>query len=139
MKKHALTLVGVLSLLLAAGSAFAQTIDVRGDIPFSFVANQATLPAGHYELKSLTDDGKMVSLRGPDGKAIGILSSNRTESVNASEKTKLVFNRYGDRYFLSQIWVAGARSGRQLPVSAREKEMAKTSTPESVVVMARLR
>jgi hypothetical protein len=139
MKKHALTLIGVLSLLLAAGSAFAQTIDIRGDIPFSFVANQATLAAGHYELNSLTEDGKMLSLRGPDGKPIGILSTNRMESVNAAENTKLVFNRYGDRYFLSQIWEAGRRSGRQLPMSAREKEVAMTSTGESVVVMARLR
>ena len=139
MKKHALTLIGVLSLLLAAGSAFAQTIDVKGDIPFSFVVNKATLPAGQYELKSLTDDGKAMSLRGPDGKSAGIVSSNRAESTTPSEKTKLVFKRYGDRYFLSQIWVAGETAGRQLPMSAREREMAKTSAPESVVVMAALR
>lgn len=139
MKKHALTLIGVLSLVLAAGSAFAQDIDVKGDIPFNFIVNKAAMPSGQYELKSLTEDGKMLSLRGPDGKAVGIFSSIHAESLNASEKTKLVFNRYGDRYFLSQIWVAGARYGRQLPMSAREKELAMNSTPESVVVMARLR
>lgn len=104
MKKHALTLIGVLSLLLAAGSAFAQTIDVKGDIPFSFIVNKATLPSGQYELKSLTEDGKMLGLRGPDGKPVDIVNSNRTESMTPSQKTKLVFKRYGDRYFLSQIW-----------------------------------
>lgn len=139
MKKHALTLIGVLSLLLAAGSAFAQTIDVKGDIPFSFIVNKATLPSGQYELKSLTEDGKMLGLRGPDGKPVDIVNSNRTESMTPSQKTKLVFKRYGDRYFLSQIWVAGETAGRQLPTSAREREMAKTSTPENVVVMAALR
>ena len=139
MKKHALTLIGVLSLLLAAGSAFAQTIDVKGDVPFNFIVNKATVPAGQYELKSLSGDGKTLTLRGPDGKPVGIFSSIRAESLQASDKTKLVFKRYGDRYFLSQIWLAGARSGHELPMSSREKEMAMNSTPESVVVMAELR
>ena len=139
MKTHALTLIGVLSLLLAAGSAFAQTIDVKGDVPFNFIVNKATLPAGQYELKSLSGDGKTLTLRGPDGKPVGIFSSIRAENLKASDKTKLVFKRYGDRYFLSQIWLAGARSGHELPMSSREKEMAMNSTPESVVVMAELR
>jgi len=139
MKKHALTLIGVLSLLLAAGSAFAQTIDVKGDVPFNFIVNKATVPAGQYELKSLSGDGKTLTLRGPDGKPVGIFSSIRAESLKASDKTKLVFKRYGDRYFLSQIWVAGERAGCQLPMSAREKELAMNSTSERVVLRAELR
>ena len=41
-----------------------------------------------------------------------------------SEGTKLVFHRYGDRYFLAQIWVAGNNSGSELPKSPREVEVA---------------
>lgn len=139
MKKQALTLIGVLSLLLAAGSAFAQTINVKGDIPFSFIVNKATLPAGQYELKSLTEDGRMLSVRDSDGQAVAMIGSIRTESLKAANETKLVFTRYGDRYFLSQIWVAGETSGHQLPKSKREAEVAMDYNPERVVVVAELR
>jgi hypothetical protein len=44
MKKQALTLIGVLSLVLAAGSAFAQSDEVRATVPFDFVAGQTAVP-----------------------------------------------------------------------------------------------
>jgi len=53
MKRQMLTLVGVLGMLLAAGSASAQTIKVKADVPFNFIINKATLPAGEYTLMSV--------------------------------------------------------------------------------------
>ncbi len=54
-----------------------------------------------------------------------MVGSNATESLAPANKTKLVFNQYGSRYFLSQIWVNGETLGRQLPKTSREKEMAR--------------
>ena len=55
---------------------------------------------------------------------------------------QLVFRRYGDQFFLSQIWEAGDRDGHELRTSRGEAElqrlMAKNSTkPEMVVVSGR--
>ena len=46
MRKQVITLVGVLSLVLVAGSAFAQTVYIRGKIPFDFIIGKTTLPSG---------------------------------------------------------------------------------------------
>ncbi len=46
-------------------------------------------------------------------------------------ESKLVFNRYGDRYFLSQVWTEGNSQGRQLLMSDREKEIAQTAKFET--------
>ena len=54
-----------------------------------------------------------------------MVGSNAAQSLKPADKTKLVFNRYGNHYFLSEIWVNGATRGRQLPKTSREKELAK--------------
>jgi hypothetical protein len=142
MKKQALTIVGVLSLLLAAGSAFAQMNGptIQANIPFKFVVDRQALPAGDYTISRLGNSEPALVIRSADGKEVKIALCNRLEALQPAAKTKLVFRRYGtDRYFLSQVWVAGSDSGRQLPKSAHENEVAMDFTSSDVIVMASLR
>jgi len=140
MKRQALTLVSVLGLLLAAGSAYAQTINVRANVPFKFIIDKETLPAGQYSIQSLGDAaGRTLFIHSSDLKQKRMVNTNGVEKVQPSVNTKLVFLRYGDRYFLSQIWVAGSSEGHQLPKSPRESEVAMDYSPEPVVVMASLK
>ena len=53
------------------------------------------------------------------------------------EETKLVFHRYGDQYFLSQIWTVGANSGRELLMPRLERELAKNAKIERQTVVRR--
>ena len=126
MKRQAFSLVSLLSLLLVAGSAIAQTVHVRGDIPFDFAVGNKTFPAGTYDIRTISSgDSETLRLQSRDGNASMMVNSNAAETLEPANKTKLVFNRYGKRYFLSQIWVKGETGGRQLPKSSREKEMAR--------------
>jgi len=126
MKRHALSLISLLSLLLMAGSAIAQTSNVRANVPFNFTVGSKALPAGTYDIEGLSSSGaNMLLVQARDGSGRMIVGSNAAESVNGANKTKLVFNRYRDQYFLSEIWVEGATHGRQLPKTSREKELAK--------------
>jgi hypothetical protein len=126
MKRQAFSLVSLLTLLLVAGSAFAQTVHVRGNIPFNFAVGNKTLPAGTYDVGTIdTRNSKILLLKARDGNTSMMLNSNAAENLKPADKTKLVFNQYGNRYFLSQIWVAGETRGHQLPESSREKETAR--------------
>jgi hypothetical protein len=137
MKKQVLALLG-LGLLLATASAYAQTIRLKANVPFNFIVNRATLPAGEYTIESMNLQGTVLSIRDSDQRPKSMVISNRCESAKASAQTKLVFHRYGDRYFLAQIWLAGNKSGHELPKSAREVEVAKDFTMQPVVLMAAL-
>jgi hypothetical protein len=126
MKRQAFKLISLLSLLLVAGSAIAQTSQVRSNVPFNFTAGNKTLPAGTYDIGAMNSSGgNMLLLQARGGDSSFMVSSNAAATVKPADKTKLVFNRYGDQYFLAEIWVAGATRGRQLPKSSREKEVAK--------------
>lgn len=137
MKKQSLRSILVLSLLLVAGSAFAQTINVRGDIPFSFYAAGKSMPAGQYSIKSLPNgDSNAIMVQGSEKGAVKLLSANSAEQLNAADATKLVFHVYKGEYFLSQVWVRGNNRGHQIPVSPRERELAKAENPGEVTILA---
>ena len=53
MKRQVFSLISLASLLLVAGSAVAQVIHVRGDVPFDFTVGNKTLRAGTYDVKAI--------------------------------------------------------------------------------------
>jgi len=139
--KQALRFLCVFGLLMVAGSAFAQNTILRANVPFSFKVNKETLPAGQYEVRTISSGGSHVLLINNRAAKTGEVFP--THAVIAShaqaDKAKLVFKRYGDQYFLSQIWLDDSVTGRELPQNARERELVASYAPARVVVMADLR
>jgi hypothetical protein len=139
MKRHALSIVSLLSLVLL-GSAVAQTIQVRADVPFNFSVGSTALPAGAYDVSDIARNGHTLLIKARDGSASTIVNSNSAIRMSG-EKAKLVFHRYGSQYFLTEIWSQGSSLGNQLPKCSREKELAKELAmghPETVEILARL-
>jgi len=136
MKKQVLALVGVLSLLLVAGSAFAQAGQIRANIPFNFTVGHTTLPAGNYSVSTTGGTDSILVIRGLDGKALKLVGSHHVQASKFSDRTKLVFRCYGDRYFLAQVWTLGSQMGRELPKSPLESEIAMDAAAHEVVLVA---
>lgn len=85
---------------------------VEVNIPFEFSAGKTTLQPGVYSIKRLS--GNNVTLRSVDGKSSVILNAPVTHNSSDPEAVeRLVFNRYGEQYVLSQIWLT-ADTGRQV-------------------------
>jgi hypothetical protein len=135
MKKQSLFSLLAVIVLMTAGSLNAQTSPVTANIPFDFSAGKVSFPAGEYKVKEISTLGAL-SVVG-QGSAIGIVNSLRAQSNSRSASTRLLFHRYGNRYFLYQIWVQGEDTGRELPMTPVEKELASNATPTAVAIMAR--
>jgi hypothetical protein len=106
------------ALLAAASMGQTRPGDMVVDVPFAFVVNGQTLPAGHYVVAAGDDHIRISTPRA--GLYVLTHGASRTDSSGS----KLVFHRYGDTYFLSAVWVAGHRSGRELARSRAERELA---------------
>jgi hypothetical protein len=66
----------------------------------------------------------MQYIRAPRNSDSTFLVTNPLLNLNAApNKYVLKFNRYGDEYFLSQIWAG--ENGSEVPRTAREKQLAK--------------
>jgi len=125
-----------LGLLLVVSAAHAQTTNVLARIPFDFVVGKQMLPAGEYTLKSLDQISNALVIRGEQG-ATQITLTHAAGKSEPAEKTVLIFHRVGDEYFLAEVWVEGNSSGRALPKSPVETQMAMNHKgSESVTVAA---
>jgi hypothetical protein len=125
-----------LGLLLVVSAAHAQTTNVLARIPFDFMVGKQMLPAGEYTLKSLDQISNALVIRGEQG-ATQITLTHAAAKSEPAEKTVLIFHRVGDEYFLAEVWVEGNSSGRALPKSPVETQMAMNHKDgESVIVAA---
>jgi|SRR5277367_5257382 len=96
------------------GTAIAEV-----NIPFAFQTGAQTLPAGMYRIDR--ESNHLILLRGP-GKAEGFVEMYSTVKTHPDDHGSIVFNRYGDKYFLRQLWTAGEKNGLECPKSRAEKE-----------------
>src|ERR1044071_3164844 len=99
-------LVGVLAAAAQAQTSSAQK--VVANIPFSFNVGQTELPAGKYTITVVnpSSDRKVLQIRNADGHSSAMIQTT-SELRNAADNAKLVFHRYGDRYFFAQAQMAG--------------------------------
>lgn len=115
MKNQIYRLVAILGIFLglAVAGVHAQAPSkVAVNIPFEFSAGKTTMPAGVYIIKRMS--GNNVSLRSKDGRTSVILNAPvTTNSTDPNAVERLVFERYGDRLALSQIWLT-ADTGRDV-------------------------
>jgi len=123
------------SLLLLSLTVAAQVVEAQEpvivNIPFEFVAGKLTLPPGEYRVEKLEQGSAAVLIHRAQSSASFMVMTLPAQANKPQSKSKLVFNRYGNRYFLSQYWSAGSSSGRLLPKSAREEEISRIARNET--------
>ncbi len=131
-KKHAATLL-ILMLVGLTGLVHAQMYTtIKAQVPFEFVANGKTMPAGECTIQFMVNGQTTLSIS--SGKHHAFAYPIGGESLNGSKKTALVFHRYGDRYFLARIKRAG-RMGYDLPASKLESELRAGNVAEEVFTL----
>lgn len=116
-----ITLVGLTGLLNAQTSTTVKT-----HVPFTFVANGKTMPAGECTIAVVVNGRTVLSISSGDQHAYAFPIAD--QSPNERKKTVLVFHQYGDRYFLTGIQREKG-SGYQLPTSRLELEMQARNIP----------
>ena len=135
--------VGILAILalaltISVPTISAQTI-VKANVPFAFTVGQTEMPAGNYVISSVSESAIAIRDR---NKGASVISLYRSEQPTSKDRTaKLVFHKYGDKYFLSQVARGSGGNVLQLPTSNREKEAqiqyARQAADKEVVVGAK--
>jgi ABC-type uncharacterized transport system substrate-binding protein len=107
----------------------------RVDVPFAFMAAGVHLPAGSYIVSHV--DPSLILIETQDGKARALVHV-AIENPNSSTPTKLVFNKYGDQYFIAQVWTEQDQQVHHCTKCRAEMQLvAQARQAEKVVIMAR--
>lgn len=108
-----------LALLISVPSTFAQNL-VKAKVPFDFKVGNRAMPAGTYVISSVSQSAISIASREEHAGALAVV---RSEYATRDQSPKLVFHKYGNQYFLAQIWTGSGNAGMQLPESKLEKEL----------------
>ena len=126
-------------LLFTAATLFAQTESQRlmkVNVPFAFGVEDHSLPAGEYLVLTVTPE-RSIRIVSADGKHSAIVNTLPNYAKSPSETSRLVFHRYGDEYFLAQVWTAGQNVARNPLSSKRAMEIASSGgKPQTFTVLA---
>jgi hypothetical protein len=134
MKASILRTLATLSL-----SAALAPVSMRAEgpihitVPFDFTVGAKSLAAGEYQVNQQAPH--VLAIRSVNGDLAMAIMTNPADPSAAPGKATFTFNKYGDRYFLSQISDHG--HGWGLSKSSAEKELiAKRASPQPVQVPA---
>jgi hypothetical protein len=138
-----------MKLRIAAGLTFlvltfvsaplaAQTFRIDAAIPFSFAVGSQALPSGQYEFQNLAMGVAQIWNQDSRTSVAMMFHPGFMPVKLADESVTLVFHRYGQSYFLSEIRNGYSGSVYSFPESPREKELRRTAflhRPEETVTL----
>src|SRR5258708_7374790 len=115
-----------LFIVLAVMTANAQTGSrIEASIPFDFAAGETNLKAGDYTVKRISKDA--LQLRNAQTKtSVIVLAPLVIQQTRNDAPERLVFKRYGNEYFLTQVWTNRAADRRGLFASNTQTRLATT-------------
>ena len=136
--KSSLTLITI-CLVFTAVTLSAQTTNQRlmtVNVPFAFSVEDHSLPEGKYMIFTVTPE-RSIRIVSSDGKHSAIVSDLPNYANTPSENSRLVFHKYGNEYFLAQVWTKNETVARNPYISKRAIELAQSgSRPDTEIVMA---
>jgi hypothetical protein len=121
-----LCLVAGLAATLTANAQIRSDAAIRANIPYSFVVNNTTLPGGTYVITvddPYGSDTSVLEIRSTNGKTAVLFDTDPITGPRLAPQTELVFDKIGDTYFLSQVFLKGNEGGNQLLKSKRQRRL----------------
>jgi hypothetical protein len=126
--------VAALALMVVSAPANvqAQSVALSVTIPFQFNVGNTALPAGTYVV---TPSGGAIIVSDQNGHTANVIT-HAVWNRSAGRTSQLMFNRYGDAYFLSEVRWSGYPTARGLMKSKAETRIASGASPELLATAA---
>lgn len=133
-----LFIVLVFSLTIFPTKADAQIIgDLEVTIPFQFHAGDAKLPPGKYTIHTVDNtDLTLMEISSADGSVSALFEVRDAEANSTPPKSELIFNKYGNRYFLPTVFDEGNPNGSKVDESRYEKRVSQEAAEAQAHVQA---
>jgi hypothetical protein len=106
MKKHYVRILSaLLGLAAVAFTAKAELVDhIVVNIPYEFVVDGTTLPAGRYTVNPISDQDKLVLIiRSFENHATVMVLSTEIAQKTGAEQPSVSFQQVGEQHLLSKI------------------------------------
>jgi len=117
--------MGMTTVVVSASAKTHSTLVLN--VPFQFTVGDRLLLPGTYSFEQLLDSApglNIIAIRSSDGGTYQAAVTTTTQAIAIPHASKLVFKRYGNSFFLSQVWTKGKLVGLLLYPSRGETRLA---------------
>jgi hypothetical protein len=126
-----------MAALLWVAPASAQTDVSQYNVPFSFVAGNEVIPAGHYRVT--VDTNFYLCRLEPTGSTgihvIRLVPGATARKIGKSSAGVMQFAKLDGQYFFTGIWKTGEVSGHETLASRRFNQLAKAKPAAETVTV----
>jgi hypothetical protein len=124
MKRQFLILIAIAAFVIALPTnAFGQTAVVKANVRFDFQIGERTYPAGEYRI-SIGSDNFIRITSVSDASNSQFLPANHSNG-GKEQRSRLVFSKYGEDYFLTEIVLDCQQWDYLIPASRRQRDSEK--------------
>jgi hypothetical protein len=120
-------MVTLLPGFAAAQLTSSQTVVAK--VPFEFVTANKLVPAGQVTLRTLSMGSKVLVIRNAGAGAAALSTAETEETRQPAANYSLVFHKYGNQYFLTEVKIPGNRASYRMPESKAEAELQARNVP----------
>lgn len=115
--------LGLFASMCLAQISHAQIVDqIQADVSHSFIVANTTFPAGKYDFRIQPDsDLTIMTVTSADGKHSAEFIVREAQTNHTPQHSELIFNRYGDKEFLSKIFEEGSQIGSAVAEVPRQE------------------
>lgn len=137
MRSKTLAVVSVMCMIAVFGAVAAKGEEyaVRVNVPFDFMVGTQSLPAGEYAITKMRTSASAHVIKSHES---GAMALTQEMAWFKGDSSSLVFNKYGDKHFLSSIRAAELGIVYQLPKSKLEIELVGQGVSPAVEMVAAL-
>lgn len=115
-----LMLVGVTCMVQPSKAQIINRIEAN--VNHSFIVANTTFPPGRYEFRILPDsDLTIMTVTSADGKHEAEFMVREAQANHTPQHSELIFNRYGDKEFLSKVFEQGSQIGSAVAEVPRQE------------------
>lgn len=134
----------VLTGLVASASAQTVATSTKVKVDFDFTAGNKQFPAGKYRIKTYNDmqSNTVLLVQRLDGKEQGVVATLPSQNNGKFGVGDVAFNKYGDKYFLSNVQIGDGSMTHQILKSRSERNIQRMSVkiaanqPNQVIIPA---
>ncbi len=135
--------ITVMILLIVPTIAAAQlrgSQQLVADVPFTYVVANTVIPMGQTVIQPSDPSGRILMVRNANAKIDRFAAGSVGADPKMARECSLVFHKYGRRYFLAGVRVAGASETYWFTPSKFEQELLAQNQPVTEqILLASLR
>ncbi|HEY1263112.1 MAG TPA: hypothetical protein VGF06_06290 [Terriglobales bacterium] len=112
----------LLGVLLTTVPAWGQSLRLRVEVPFRFVAGGKSFAPGEYFVIRVAPN--TVELRDSDYRFLGFIAASEVQAREPHRASVVVFQPQGGERVLKQVWAEGTQQGYELSTGKAPASMA---------------